>query len=241
MSRIEANVASIFQVEEVIFTIFEDLLPDIRNLLPFAFCNKLLYFYYRTFYDPIHRKKIYSDDQQKYVDINTNNEPKLILNLIVKREDLMSLKFNFDSYIKYIDFWIINNIVTTSNELDPTVDFCLNYFKQKKLPGLLILSEFESFAKNKNRLLNISRNIPGYVFSPEFAELVVFSKDFKNELIGDVIICDKNMPVSNCSVNVAIKSTSKIKYNGCIHEYLDISDIHSCVFTRIESIELIEY
>ena len=118
-----------------------------------------------------------------------SNCPTLCLNMIVKNESKIITRL-FDSVILFIDTFCICDTGSTDN----TIEIIETYFKEKNIPGKVIIEPFQNFAHNRNVALQACVGMSDYVLLMD-ADMALSLNQFDKNILNTCDhfdICQKN-------------------------------------------------
>ena len=148
---------------------------------------------------------------------NKPTTPTLCINMIVKNESKIITRM-LDTVLPIIDAYCICDTGSTDN----TVKVIEDYFKEKNIPGKVVVEPFINFSHNRNFALKACEGLSDYV--------LLMDADMKLKIIG----FDKNRlkEYDSCYIlqgsdnffyqNMRIvKNDGRFSYNGVTHEYVN--------------------
>ena len=148
---------------------------------------------------------------------NKPTTPTLCINMIVKNESKIITRM-LDTVLPIIDAYCICDTGSTDN----TVKVIEDYFKEKNIPGKVVVEPFINFPHNRNFALKACEGLSDYV--------LLMDADMKLKIIG----FDKNRlkEYDSCYIlqgsdnffyqNMRIvKNDGRFSYNGVTHEYVN--------------------
>ena len=148
--------------------------------------------------------------------IMVSNCPTLCLNMIVKNESKIITRL-FDSVILFIDTFCICDTGSTDN----TIEIIETYFKEKNIPGKVIIEPFQNFAHNRNVALQACVGMSDYVLLMD-ADMVLSLNQFDKNILNTCDhfdICQKNLSLHYINTRI-VKNNGDYKYIGVTHEYI---------------------
>jgi len=102
-----------------------------------------------------------------------SQKKKIVLSMIVKNETHI-IKECFDSLHKFIDYWVICDTGST----DGTQELITQYFKEKGIPGELHQHEWEDFATNRTKALDLCTGKGDYAWMIDADDYLVGEMQF---------------------------------------------------------------
>lgn len=152
------------------------------------------------------------------MELNLNQtSPTLCLNMIVKNESKIISRL-FDTVLSVIDCYCICDTGSTDN----TVELITNYFKEKNIPGKVVVEPFKNFCYNRNFALNACKGMSDYVLLLD-ADMVLevngFNKNVLN-LADSFLILQGNDSFFYQNVRI-VKNNGLYSYSGVTHEYIN--------------------
>lgn len=143
--------------------------------------------------------------------------PTLCLNMIVKNESLI-IKRLFDSVLPIIDSFCICDTGSTDN----TIEIIQDYFKEKGIPGKIVIEPFKNFCHNRNFALQSCIGLSDYILLLD-ADMILEVKNFNKSLLGkaesfNILQGNDSFFYQNLRI---IKNNGLYKYNGVTHEYIE--------------------
>ena len=153
--------------------------------------------------------------------MQTNNNPTLCLNMIVKNESKIITRL-FDSVLNIIDSYLICDTGSTDN----TIELITEYFKQHNIPGKVVSEPFKNFCYNRNFALKCCTGMSDYVLLMD-ADMKLHVGDFdKSQLskYANYYILQGSDDFYYKNIRI-IKNTSEAYYIGVTHEYINISNM----------------
>ncbi len=149
--------------------------------------------------------------------LNKRNVPSLCLNMIVKNESNI-IKRLFDSVSSIIDCYCICDTGSTDN----TVSLITDYFKNKNIPGKVVVEPFKNFCHNRNFALQSCLGMSDYVLLLD-ADMILETKNFKKEVLNsansfNILQGNDSFYYQNMRI---VKNNGLYKYVGVTHEYID--------------------
>lgn len=159
-----------------------------------------------------------------HLDENIKNK-YLCLNMIVKNESKI-IKRLLTSVMNIIDCYCICD--TGSN--DSTVEDIKDFFKDKKIPGKIILEPFRDFGYNRTYALKACEDIDvKYILLLDADMILEMGSHVNKENLYFSLVADAYYMFQGCDTffykNIRIvKNNAGMKYWGVTHEYVDIPD-----------------
>ena len=147
----------------------------------------------------------------------TQNTPTLCLNMIVKNESKIITRL-FDSVLSIIDCYCICDTGSTDN----TVELITTYFKEKNIPGKVVVEPFKNFCHNRNFALNACKGMSEYVLlldADMILEVNGFNKDMLN-LADSFSILQGNDSFFYQNMRI-VRNNGLYSYTGVTHEYIN--------------------
>ena len=149
--------------------------------------------------------------------LNKRDVPSLCLNMIVKNESNI-IKRLFDSVSSIIDCYCICDTGSTDN----TVSLITDYFKNKNIPGKVVVEPFKNFCHNRNFALQSCLGMSDYVLLLD-ADMILETKNFKKEMLNsansfNILQGNDSFYYQNMRI---VKNNGLYKYVGVTHEYID--------------------
>lgn len=140
----------------------------------------------------------------------------LCLCMIVKNESKI-IKRLFDSVISIIDCYCICDTGST----DDTINIIEEYFKEKNIPGKIIIEPFKNFSYNRNIALENCNGLSDYILLLD-ADMFLEIKNFVKDLLVSydefkILQGNENFNYPNTRI---IKNNGLYKYYGVTHEYI---------------------
>ena len=168
-----------------------------------------------------------NEDEDEIVETNKIEEirigldkkkPTLCLNMIVKNESRI-IKRMFDSVIPIIDSYCICDTGST----DDTVSIITEYFKEKNIPGKIVVEPFKDFSHNRNVAITNCLGLSDYILLMDADMLLKIGPEFKKEMLsyfdsfhllqGSEEFYYKNMRI--------VRNNGLYSYMGVTHEYVN--------------------
>lgn len=143
-----------------------------------------------------------------------SQKKKLVLSMIVKNETHI-IKECFDSLYKHIDYWVICDTGST----DGTQELITQYFKEKGIPGELHQHEWEDFATNRTKALQLCDGKGDYAWMIDADDYVVGEFKFPDALNFDGYSVRIKRGNFEWWRNQIFKTGIGWKYEGVLHEY----------------------
>jgi tetratricopeptide (TPR) repeat protein len=147
-----------------------------------------------------------------------NKDPTICLNMIVKNESNIIYRL-FDSVVKWIDCYCICDTGST----DDTVNKITQYFKDKNIPGKIVVEPFKDFSHNRNFSLQACKGMSDYVLLLD-ADMVfhpnenVFSKKMLTLDAYYILQGSNDFYYKNVRI---VRNDGRYSYVGVTHEYMD--------------------
>jgi tetratricopeptide (TPR) repeat protein len=148
---------------------------------------------------------------------DNSSNPTLCLNMIVKNECNIITRL-FDSVISIIDCFCICDTGSTDN----TIDLIYEYFKNKGIPGKVVIEPFKNFCHNRNFALQACLGMSDYVLLLD-ADMILEINNFNKSLLlnydsfsilqGNDVFYYQNMRI--------VKNNGLYSYVGVTHEYIN--------------------
>lgn len=146
-----------------------------------------------------------------------NEKPTLCLNMIVKNESKIIMRL-FDSVLPIIDCYCICDTGSTDN----TIEMIITYFKNKNIPGKVVVEPFKNFCHNRNFALQSCVGMSDYVLLLD-ADMTLEIHNFDKKMLNDAssfTILQGNEVFFYQNLRI-LKNNGLFKYNGVTHEYID--------------------
>jgi len=154
-----------------------------------------------------------------------NNSPTICLNMIVKNESKIITRL-FDSVLPIIDCYCICDTGSTDN----TVTIITEYFKNKGVPGKVVIEPFKNFCHNRNFALQSCLNMADYVLLMD-ADMVLEINNFNKKILRNIdyfYILQGSDDFYYQNVRI-VKNDGLYSYSGVTHEYIN-TPANSCSF-----------
>ena len=151
--------------------------------------------------------------------INDNiKSPTLCLNMIVKNESKIITRL-FNSVLPIIDCYCICDTGSTDN----TVELITEYFKNKGIPGKVVVEPFQNFCYNRTFALKSCIGMSDYILLLD-ADMILEIKNFKKQILSiadnfRVLQGNDDFYYQNMRI---VKNNGLYKYTGVTHEYIDV-------------------
>ena len=142
------------------------------------------------------------------------SKKKIVLSMIVKNETHI-IKECFDSLYKFIDYWVICDTGST----DGTQELIKNYFAEKGIPGELHQHEWEDFATNRTKALNLCIGKGDYAWMIDADDYLVGDIQFPHHLDFDGYSLRIKRGSFEWWRNQIFKIGIGWCYEGVLHEY----------------------
>jgi len=143
-----------------------------------------------------------------------SQKKKIVLSMIVKNETHI-IKECFDSLHKFIDYWVICDTGST----DGTQELITQYFKEKGIPGELHQHEWEDFATNRTKALDLCTGKGDYAWMIDADDYLVGEMQFPHHLDYDGYSIRIKRGNFEWWRNQIFKTGIGWKYEGVLHEY----------------------
>lgn len=153
------------------------------------------------------------------------NAPTLCLNMIVKNEEKVITRL-FDSVLPIIDCYCICDTGSTDN----TIKIIEDYFKNKNIPGKIVIKPFVNFCHNRTFALKECVGMSDYVLLLD-ADMVLEIKNFNKQILtssDSFYILQGNDSFYYQNMRI-VKNNGLYHYIGVTHEYIDIPPNSSIV------------
>jgi len=137
--------------------------------------------------------------------------------MIVKNESKIITRL-FDSVSSIIDCYCICDTGSTDN----TVELITNYFKEKNIPGKVVVEPFKNFCHNRNFALNACNSMSDYVLlldADMILEVNEFNKNILN-LADSFSILQGNDSFFYQNMRI-VRNNGLYSYSGVTHEYIN--------------------
>ena len=162
--------------------------------------------------------------------------PTLCLNMIVKNESKIITRL-FDSIVNIIDCFCICDTGSTDN----TVELIENYFKDKNIPGKVVLEPFKNFCHNRNFSLNSCVGMSDYVLLLD-ADMVLDIRNFDKNKLSDhdcfhILQGNDSFYYKNLRI---VKNNGLFSYTGVTHEYINTPSDSTTGFLERDSLFIID-
>jgi len=149
--------------------------------------------------------------------LNKNNAPTLCLNMIVKNESKIITRL-FDSVYSIIDCYCICDTGSTDN----TVELITEYFKNKGIPGKVVMEPFKNFCHNRNFALQSCLGMSDYIILLD-ADMIIEAKHFNKESLNTadsfhILQGNDSFYYQNMRI---VRNNGFYKYVGVTHEYIN--------------------
>jgi len=146
-----------------------------------------------------------------------SSNPTLCLNMIVKNESKIITRL-FDSVVSIIDSYCICDTGSTDN----TIDVIKEYFKDKNIPGKIVIEPFKDFCYNRNFALNECLNMSDYILLLD-ADMILEIKNFDKNILNTadtftILQGNENFYYQNVRI---LKNNGLFSYTGVTHEYIN--------------------
>lgn len=146
-----------------------------------------------------------------------NSNPTLCLNMIVKNESKIITRL-FNSVLPIIDSYCICDTGSTDN----TCEIITNYFKEKNIPGKIVLEPFKNFCHNRTFALHQCVGMSDYVLLLD-ADMILDINNFDKtalKLSDSFTVLQGNDSFYYQNMRI-VKNNGLYKYVGVTHEYID--------------------
>ena len=148
---------------------------------------------------------------------NTNANPTLCLNMIVKNESKIITRL-LESVLPIIDCYCICDTGSTDN----TIELIQEFFNTKNITGKIVNEPFKNFAHNRNFALQSCVGMSDYVlFLDADMILKVYNFDKKILLKHDYFFILQGSESFYYQNNRIVKNNGLFKYVCVTHEYID--------------------
>ena len=152
--------------------------------------------------------------------------------MIVKNESRI-IKRLFDSVISIIDSYCICDTGSTDN----TVEIIREYFKEKGIPGKIVLEPFKNFCHNRNVALNSCIGLSDFVLLLD-ADMIIEINNFNKQILNNadsfhILQGNDSFYYQNMRI---VKNNGQYKYVGVTHEYIDTPPNNSVISFEKNSI-----
>ena len=149
--------------------------------------------------------------------LNKTTCPTLCLNMIVKNESRIITRL-FNSVCSIIDCYCICDTGSTDN----TVELITEYFKNKGIPGKVVVEPFKNFCHNRNFALQSCLGMSDYIILLD-ADMIIEAKNFDKESLNTadsfhILQGNDSFYYQNMRI---VKNNGLYKYVGVTHEYID--------------------
>jgi tetratricopeptide (TPR) repeat protein len=149
--------------------------------------------------------------------LQNENNPTLCLNMIVKNESKIITRL-FDSVLPIIDCYCICDTGSTDN----TIEIITEYFKNKNIPGKIILEPFKNFCYNRTFALNSCVGMSDFLLLMD-ADMILEVKNFDKKMLnnGDsftILQGNESFYYQNQRI---IRNNGLYNYIGVTHEYIN--------------------
>jgi len=157
--------------------------------------------------------------------------PTICLNMIVKNEGKIITRM-LESVVPIINCYCICDTGST----DDTLDVISTFFKDKNIPGKIIIKPFKNFCFNRNFALNSCKGMSDYVLLMD-ADMILDIRNFNKSNLKDFDLCyilqgNDSFYYKNRRI---VKNDGSYTYNGVTHEYLDTpSNTNQYTFNKSE-------
>lgn len=145
------------------------------------------------------------------------NGPTLCLNMIVKNESTILPRL-FESVSSIIDCYCICDTGSTDN----TVELITTFFKNKDIPGKVVVEPFKDFCHNRNFALTSCVGMSDYVLLLD-ADMVLSVGKFNNKTLNtnydSFSLLQGSETFSYPNVRI-VRNNGEFKYTGVTHEYI---------------------
>lgn len=149
--------------------------------------------------------------------LNKSTPPTLCLNMIVKNESKIITRL-FDSVCSIIDCYCICDTGSTDN----TVELITEYFKNKGIPGKVVIEPFKNFCHNRTFALQSCLGMSDYILLLD-ADMILEVKNFNKEFLNTadsfhILQGNDSFYYQNMRI---VRNNGLYKYVGVTHEYID--------------------
>lgn len=148
--------------------------------------------------------------------------PRLCLNMIVKNESKIILRL-LESVVDLIDAYCICDTGST----DDTVNMIETFFREKAIPGKVIVEPFRDFGYNRSFALKACDDIPAEYILLLDADMIFWRNtdispvDFKKMLTADAYHVYQGSDTYYYKNTRIVKNNRGFKYWGVTHEYVE--------------------
>ena len=152
------------------------------------------------------------------MELNLNpSPPTLCLNMIVKNESKIITRL-FDSVLSVIDCYCICDTGSTDN----TVELITTYFKQKNIPGKVVVEPFKNFCYNRNFALNACKGMSDFILLLD-ADMILEVNGFKKNMLNladcfCILQGNESFFYQNTRI---VRNNGLYSYCGVTHEYIN--------------------
>ena len=155
------------------------------------------------------------------------NVPTLCLNMIVKNESKIILRF-LTSVYTLLDSYCICDTGSTDN----TIDLIITFFQEKKIPGKIVKEPFRDFGYNRTFALKCCEDCihSDYLLLLDADMILEINQDsnaihqFKKNLIHDAYLINQGTVKFHYKNIRIIKNRQGYIYWGVTHEYVKLSE-----------------
>jgi glycosyltransferase involved in cell wall biosynthesis len=143
--------------------------------------------------------------------------PTVCINMIVKNESKIITRM-LDTVLPIIDAYCICDTGSTDN----TVQIIEDYFKEKNIPGKVVVEPFLNFAHNRNFALKACEGLSDYILLMD-ADMKLKITNFDKAKLRDYDSCyilqgSDNFYYQNMRI---VKNDGRFNYVGVTHEYVN--------------------
>jgi len=153
----------------------------------------------------------------------------ICLNMIVKNESKNIIRL-LDSVYTFIDCYCICDTGSTDN----TINVIKKYFKEKNIPGKIVVELFKNFEHNRTFALQQCAGMADYILLLD-ADMIFQIGNFKKETITDcemyyIFQGNDDFYYQNARI---VKNGPDISYMGVTHEYLNFPNHYrKCIIPK---------
>lgn len=148
------------------------------------------------------------------------NSKHICLNMIVKDEESV-IERCLESVVSVIDSWVIVDTGST----DRTKEIIENFFREKKIPGVLLEQEWVNFGHNRQAALDSvnSEDVDYVLFMDADDQYVADTVNLRDlELVSDAYYINMHLEDINYDLVKLIRKELPWEWKGCLHEYLQL-------------------
>ena len=143
--------------------------------------------------------------------------PTLCLNMIVKNESKIITRL-FETVSSIIDCYCICDTGSTDN----TIELIINYFKNKHIPGKVVVEPFKNFCYNRNYALNACKGMSDFILLLD-ADMVLQVNEFDKNILNfadSFFILQGNDSFFYQNTRI-VRNNGLYFYSGVTHEYIN--------------------